>query len=233
MKNVQCFILSYEITKGMKSYGPLGLLKHSDNSKELILYQIECLNKIFIKPSINIVSGFGNEKLYKKLHKNIGRLYNDKFETANHGYAIKLILSNFDYNKYDGLFVMDHGVLLKGLGNAPLPSLKSSWVFNRKTKKHDTKNKYIGSVMDSDGLLDYIFYDIGPLAWCNSVYLCKKDIIKLKSSIDTFYDNMFLFEIINKSISSNTIKYHSFVMPNDSFIMISGIKDKNKIKETI
>ncbi len=233
MKNIQCFILSYEITKGMKSYGPLGLLKNNDHSKELILHQIECVNRVFSKPSITIVSGFGTEKLYKKLSKNIGKIYNDKFENANHGYAIKLILANFDSNKYDGLFIMDHGVVLKDVENLPCPPFKNSWILNRKTKKHDTKNKYIGSVMDAQDQLDYIFYDVGSLAWCNSVYLCKKDVEKLKASTNTFYDNMFLFEVINKSVSSNMIKYHNFVIPNDSFIMITGIKDKYKIKEKI
>ena len=40
MKPVACCILSYEITKGMKSFGPIGLLKSSQNAKELILHQI-------------------------------------------------------------------------------------------------------------------------------------------------------------------------------------------------
>lgn len=233
MKHISCFIFSYEITKGMKSYGPLGLLKNTQNSKELVLCQVDSLNKIFYKPNINIVSGFGSEKLYKKISKHIGKIYNDKFETSNHGYAIKLILSNFDSHKYEGLFLLDHGVLLKDIGSCAVPCFKNSWVLTRKTKKQDLKGKYMGSVLDSDGHLDYIFYDIGNLAWCNAVYLCKDDIIRLKNSIDIFYDNMFLFEIINKSIASNIVKYENFVISNDSFMMISGIKDKNKIKENI
>jgi hypothetical protein len=233
MINIECFILSYEITKGMKSYGPIGLLKATNSSKELILCQIECLNKIFHKPSINIISGFGNEKLYKKLSKNIGKIYNDKFETANHGYAMQLILSNFDETKYDGLFIMDHGVLLKDVEIAPASSFKSSWVLNRKIKKNDVKNKYIGSVIDSDGAVDYIFYDVGPFAWCNVVYLSKNDIVQFKKNINLFYENMFLFEIINKSVSSKIVKYKNIVIPNDSFITITGLKDKNKIKELI
>lgn len=233
MINIQCCILSYEITKGMKSYGPIGLLKSTNVSKELILYQIESLNKIFHKPSISIISGFGTEKLCKKLSKNIARIYNDKFETANHGYAIRLMLSNFDEKKYDGLFVMDHGILLKDIEIAPASVFKNSWVLNRKIKKNDIKNKYVGSVIDSEDMIDYIFYDVGSFAWCNTVYLCKNDIIKLKKDINLFYENMFLFEIINKSISSKIVKYKNIVIPNDSFITITGLKDKHKIKELI
>lgn len=231
MKNISCFILSYEITKGMKSYGPIGLLRYTQNSKELILCQIECLNQMFNRPNINVVSGFGSDRLCKKISKNITEIYNDKFDTANHGYALKLILSNFDHNKYDGLFIMDHGVLFKGVNRASVPAFKSSWVLNRKTKKQDSKSKYIGSVLDETGHLDYIFYDIGNLVWCNAVYLSKNDILRLKQSMNTIYDNMFLFEIINKSITSNVVKYDNFVISNDSFIMISGLKDKHKIEE--
>lgn len=233
MKNIACFICSYEITKGMKSYGPLGLLKNTKNSKELVLCQIDSLNHLFHKPNINIISGFGTEKLCKKISKNIGRIYNDRFETANHGYVLKLILSNFDENKHDGLFLLDHGVLFKDVNRMPESSFKNSWVMSRKIKKQDLKTKYIGSVTDSLGQIDYLFYDIASLAWCGAIYLSKKDVISLKKSIDLFYDNMFLFEVINKSITANIVKYDNFVISNDSFIMITGIKDRNKIKELI
>jgi hypothetical protein len=142
-------------------------------------------------------------------------------------------LSNFDENKYEGLFLTDHGVLLKGSQSYSPPSFKRSWVLNRKTKKNDIKNKYTGSIINDNGKLDYIFYDVGNLAWCNSVYLSKSDVAKIKQSLDIFYDNMFLFEIINKSISANIVKYDSFVVPSDEIIMITGIKDKHKIKETL
>ena len=59
MNKIACFILSYEITKGMKSFGPLGLLKANSSSKELILCQIDSLNKLFDNPEIYVVSGFG------------------------------------------------------------------------------------------------------------------------------------------------------------------------------
>jgi hypothetical protein len=89
----------------------------------------------------------------------------------------------------------------------------------------------MGSVTADSGKLDYIFYDIGTHIWCDSFYLCKKDVAKLKLYINSFYDNMFLFEIVNRSISNHQIQFSQVVMPPESISIITGMKDKHKIKE--
>jgi hypothetical protein len=228
MNKIACFILSYEITKGMKSFGPLGLLKANSSSKELILCQIDSLNKLFDNPDIYVVSGFGSDKMNKKIPGSIHKILNIAHETKNHGYAMRLLLSKIKDSQYSGCFVMNGSILLGNINkNRALPK-NSSWILSRKNKKSLTKTKFMGPIMNDKGKLDYIFYDVGEYNWCDTVYFCRDDLLKL--SVDAFYDNMFLFEVINKSIVHNSIEYDQVVVPNDSVIMITGIKDKHKIK---
>ena len=228
MNKIACFILSYEITKGMKSFGPLGLLKANSSSKELILCQIDSLNKLFDNPEIYVVSGFGSDKMNKKIPGSIHKILNIAHETKNHGYALRLLLSKIKDSQYAGCFVMNGSILLGNINkNRALPK-NSSWILSRKNKKSLTKTKFMGPIMNDKGKLDYIFYDVGEYNWCDTVYFCRDDLLKL--SVDAFYDNMFLFEVINKSIVHNSIEYDQVVVPSDSVIMITGIKDKHKIK---
>ena len=228
MNKIACFILSYEITKGMKSFGPLGLLKASPSSKELILCQIDSLNKLFDHPDIYVVSGFGSDKMYKKIPSSIHRILNTSHETKNHGYALRLLLSKIKDSQYCGCFIMNGSVLLGNINKNQTLCKNSSWILSRKNKKSVSKTKFMGPIMNYKGKLDYIFYDVGEHNWCDVVYFCREDLLKL--AVDAFYDNMFLFEIINKSIVHNNIQYDEVVVPNDSVIMITGIKDKHKIK---
>jgi hypothetical protein len=227
MNKIACFILSYEVTKGMKSFGPLGLLKANSSSKELILCQIDSLNKLFDNPDIYVVSGFGSDKIHKKIPGSIHRILNLAHETKNHGYALRLLLSKIKEYQYAGCFIMNGSILLGNINYRTLPQ-NSSWILSRKNKKSSAKTKFMGPIMNDKGKLDYIFYDIGEYNWCDTVYFCRDDLLKL--SVDALYDNMFLFEVINKSIVHNNIEYDQVVVPNDSVIMITGIKDKHKIK---
>ena len=227
MNKIACFILSYEITKGMKSFGPLGLLKANSSSKELILCQIDSLNKLFDNPDIYVVSGFGSDKMHKKIPGSIHRILNMAHETKNHGYALRLLLSKIKEYQYSGCFIMNGSILLGNINHKTLPK-NSSWILSRKNKKSSVKTKFMGPIMNDKGKLDYIFYDVGEYNWCDTVYFCRDDLLKL--SVDALYDNMFLFEVINKSIVNNNIEYDQVVVPNDSVIMITGIKDKHKIK---
>jgi hypothetical protein len=228
---IACFILSYEITKGMKSFGPIGLLKSSSSSKELILHQIDSMNKIFYHPDIFIVSGFGADKLDKKISGKIKTLINKEYETKNHGYVLKLILSSIDTNKYDGVFILNSGTLIKESIPKSSLALNNSWLLLQKNKKNYNRSKYIGSMLDSQGIIDYMFYDIGDYRWCDTLYLCKQDVETLKPVISSFYDNMFLFECINRSITKYKIKYSQVVISSESLTIITGTKDKHKIKE--
>ncbi|MEX0597212.1 MAG: hypothetical protein WD512_11990, partial [Candidatus Paceibacterota bacterium] len=94
MKKLACFILSYEITRGMKSVGPKGLLK-SKQSKELINCQIANIRDKSI--DTYVILGFGLDKIKKRIeYPNIHIIKNDLYESTNHGYAFELILNNFN-----------------------------------------------------------------------------------------------------------------------------------------
>jgi hypothetical protein len=216
----------------MKSFGPIGLLKPNASAKELILCQIDSLYRIFDNPDIFIISGFGSDKLDKKLPAKINTILNAEYENKNHGYALKLILSKIDISKYSGCFIINSGTLIKSSNakNGGFPDNRS-WVLSHKNKRNTSQKKYMGSVTSENGVIDYIFYDIGDHVWCDSFYLCRKDVIKLKLSINSFYDNMFLFEIINRSIANHQIQFSQVVVPPESISIITGMKDKHKIKE--
>lgn len=233
MNKVACFIFSYEITKGMKSFGPIGLLKANNHARELILHQIDHLNKIFRNPQITVVAGFGHEKLNKKIPKSVNLLINDEFATRNHGYALKLILSEYKLDNYDGIFIMNSGTIMKQLeaaGSTSKGLFNKSWIVSKNFKKPPNNAKFLGIINKQSGKVDYIFYDIGKNMWCESIYLCRNDIKKMAKSLNDYYDNMFLFEIINKSIVNHHIEYDEIVISQDSYVNITGIKDKSKIK---
>jgi len=228
MKPVACCILSYEITKGMKSFGPIGLLKSSQNAKELILHQINNIKNIFNKYDIYVMSGFLSDKLNKKLPNSIKKVFNPEYETKNHGYAFKLMLSSINIEDYSGLFIIHNDTLIKYKNNK-LP-LNQSWILNKKYRNNNNDTR-LGLIIHSSGFVDYIFYDIGETEWCNSVFISSKDLTTMKKNIDQYYDNMFLFEIINKSITTKDIFYKPINIAYNEAITITGIKDKNKIKE--
>ena len=48
------------------------MLKKNKNAKELIVHQIENLRKIFGTTDIYVVTGFGEDKLFKKIQKGRG-----------------------------------------------------------------------------------------------------------------------------------------------------------------
>jgi len=230
MSRIACFILSYEITKGMKSFGPIGLLKSGGFNRELILCQIHNLKTLFPKTDISIISGFGGDKLHKKIPSDIKTITNNEFDTKNQGYALKLILDSYDLDRYDGIFIINSGTLIRNFSPHKNLSTKKSWILSKPIRKSQQHIKFLGARTDNKGQVDYIFYDIGDYAWCDSVYICNHDIGLIKNNITSYYDNMFLFEAINKSIT-NDAKYEQIIVNNDSITNIIGMKDKHKIKD--
>ena len=64
---IACCIFSYNVTKGMKSIGPIGSLKKNNKTDTLILQQIKYVRDIFRNVDIYIVTGFGASKLLKDI----------------------------------------------------------------------------------------------------------------------------------------------------------------------
>lgn len=226
--------MSYEITKGMKSFGPIGLLKASDKKKELIICQLNTFKKIFHtlnkNISASIITGFGHDKISKKIPNDVHKIYNIDFSHKNQGHAFKLLLENIDHHSYDGIFISSQNILMKSY----LPSFNfdKSYIFINKLSKKNIED-YVGIVLNNDDLVDYMFYNIGDCAWSGMCYISKKDIEIIKNNQNCLYDNMFLFEVINTTISKHQIKYSIQNIENKTISHIHGVKDKQKIREYI
>jgi len=229
---IACCILSYNITKGMKSLGPIGLLKKNQKSKELILQQIEDLKQMFRNVDIYVVTGFGNERLQKIIEKkrNVYNIINKKYEDKNQSYAIKLFMNKIknNINKYHGVFFINSNIIIKQLMSK---RKTASWLVVSKKGNINEKDR-IGINLNSEtGHIRYLFYNIGEQTWCQSLYLKQDHLKYLIEMIEDCHDNMFLFEMINQMIDRYNIEiYANYLQKKQDYIYISGPKDKSKIK---
>lgn len=229
---IACCILSYNITKGMKSLGPIGLLKRNEKSKELILQQIEYLKTMFKNVDIYVVSGFGNEKLQKIIQKkrNVYNIINTRYKDKNQSYAVKLFLSKIraSIDNYYGVFFIDSNIIIKKLMSK---RKNNSWLVASKKNNASAKDQ-IGINLDTDtGHARYLFYNIGEHNWCQSLYLKQEHLKHLMELSSNCHDNMFLFEMINEMIDKYNLKINTnYLSSTRDYIYISGPKDKSKIK---
>lgn len=229
MKKIACYIFSYEITKGMKSIGPKGLLK-SKKSKELINCQISNIQDKNI--DICVISGFGNEKLKKKIeHKNVSIIDNDLYDSANQGYAIELILQTYNQEKYDGCIIVNNGILFNS-------NIKTDILLNRQDSKiyyttgNDKKNNFhIGCTINGK-YIQHLFFNLSSNFWNEILYIDSSTIELYKEIYKPSMRNMFLFELINQSIDKGA-KYSPIKLKSNHIIKINNNKDSHKIKEKI
>jgi len=226
-----CCILSYNITKGMKSYGPIGTLKKNKTSKELIVYQIEYLRKIFGSVDIFLVLGFGQDKIIKSLEKKkyVHFIHNSEYENKNDSYAIKLFLNYIKptIDNYCGIFFLDSNTLIK---NISLKKKNVSWILTKKYhKRNRIKADYLGINTIDAQLISSIFYNMGDYLWNKSFYLTKTDAQSIIYDIHGCYDNMFDFEIINFLIEKLGYKFYINEINTNDSIEIKGLRDKYKI----
>lgn len=226
---IACCIFSFNITKGMKSYGPIGALKKNNTSKELIVHQIEYIKKIFGSIDIYVVLGFGQEKILSsvKNKKNIYFIYNNSYDKKNYAYAFKLFLheAKEKLRDYDGVLFIDSNILVRHLS---YKNTSFSWIVAKKIKKNTID--YLGiRINEASDTADMIFYKLGKFAWCKSFYLTQKDIQTCTLHIHKYYDNMFMFEILNHSIDRLGINLKINETTHSGSTEINGIKDKTKI----
>jgi hypothetical protein len=232
MKKIVCCIFSYDITKGMKSFGSICMLKSSKNSKELFYYNIVNIRKKI--KNIFLILGFDKEKIlekakeYKLLSK-INFITNTKYTTKNQGYAFKLAIQKILYEdgkNIDGILFINNNNLIK---NLPVFNKKKSWILL--DKKNNKKRYQIGCFIE-DYAVRHMFYDLGNIFWAEVVYFCAEDLIAINKQINNiYYDNMFMFEIINTAIEKQNIVFETLELDKTSdIIKINGAKDKLKIK---
>lgn len=231
---ISCYILSYDITKGMKSIGPKGLLK-SKKAKELINCQIASIHDA--STDINVIVGFGAEKLKKKISQNtisnVNIINNELYESTNQGYALELILKHYNTKMYSGCIIMNDGILMGN--NVKEILLKSNLdvskiIYLSSDNKKNTFN--IGLSLNEDNCVQHMFFNLTNNLWTEIIYIDNQSFAQIQNIYNTHMRNMFLFEIINKSIDIG-INYQPIKIKNSQILKINGIKDSNKIKENI
>lgn len=237
MNKIACYILSYDITKGMKSVGPKGLLK-STRSTELINCQIQNIKDSNI--DINIIVGFGAEKLKKKIFQsndyNIKTINNNLYQSTNHGYALELILKDYHHDEYCGCIIINDGILFSNklkkilLNTQTINNPKIVYIQSESKNKKDTF--HIGCSMTETDNIQHMFFDLTNNLWTEIVYLDNHTLSQIQTMYSTKMRNMFLFEILNKSIDMG-IEYSAIKIKSCDILKINGAKDSNKIKETI
>jgi hypothetical protein len=214
----------------MKSVGPKGLLKSKKSkSKELINCQIANIRDKVI--DTYVILGFGLDKIKKRIeYPNVYIIKNDLYESANHGYAFELILNQYNTKKYDGCIIINNGILFNNdIKNNLLNSdLTIPKIYYTNSNKADFPIGF--TIIDSK--VQHMFFNLTDNAWNEIIYIDNSSMLKYKTIYNQSMRNMFLFELINKSIDAGTL-YHPVKTKNNSIIKISSIKDSNKIKETV
>lgn len=232
---IGCYILSYDITKGMKSVGPKGLLK-SKRAKELINCQIGSIQDE--DTDISIIVGFGADKLKKKVGQyhehNINIIHNDLYESTNQGYALELILEHYNTKNYAGCIIMNDGILIGN--NVKEVLLKKTDLQISKMVYLSSENKKnifnIGLSLSEQNYVQHMFFNLTNNLWTEIIYIDTDSLSKIQSVYNKNMRNMFLFEILNKSIDIG-VNYKPIKIKNSQILKINGIKDTNKIKENI
>ena len=230
MKKIACCIFSYEITKGMKSYGSIGLLKRTQSSKELICYVLDYLQINIKHKDIYVMLGFEAEKIKKKLKDYNFKGYfisNVEYQVYNTGYAFKLMLNNIidKLDSIDGVLFTNGNILLKKI---PKFVSNKSWILLDKIKNNDS---YLGCRLTDANNPEYLFYNIGHSAWTEVFYIASSDLKTILSKQNLYHNHMFGFEIINTAITEQNIIFDTlYVDKAKNIVKINGPKDKLKVK---
>lgn len=227
---INAVILMPEITKGMKSLGPKGLLPI--NKKNSILeYQIKILKSIHRRIKICVIIGFEYEKLIPILNKNnIDYIYNDQYKIFNHGYSLKLYFDYINNSNVKKLLVINNGILFNCIETFKKSILDNqSQIFSIKNNKSDF---HLGTL--SGKYPEYIFYDL-PESWTECVYFAESDIDNLKSLFNNnnTINNMYLFEILNKYISEYPESIKKTYVDKKHVLKINSIKDITRAKRFV
>jgi hypothetical protein len=229
MKKIACCVFSYEITKGMKSYGSIGLLKRTQNSKELICCTVDYLQNEIKHKDIYVILGFEEDKIKKKLKDYHFKGYcisNLQYEAYNTGHAFKLMLNHIadQLDHIDGILFTNGNILLKKM---PKFYHNKSWILVDKIKNKET---FLGCRL-KDNNPEYIFYNIGDVMWTEVFFIASKDLKEILKKQTLYHDHMFGFEIINTAMEKQHIVFETLHLDKTkNLVKINGLKDKLKVK---
>jgi hypothetical protein len=196
--------LCYEITKGMKSFGPKALIPMGKkrNSNPLIVKQIKEIQKIYenTEHKIHVVLGFEHERVTKALKdcKTINTIIYERYHETNSAGAIVEVLKRI--GKEDCLFI-ENGIIAKykpkHLDQSCIPAINSN----------DHEAFPIG-ITHSQDKAEYLFYDLEP-KWPEVAMMHKSDFDHIMRVSETNQvSQMFFFEYLNLLIESG-INFHT------------------------
>jgi choline kinase len=190
-------ILGDKFQKRMKSRGCEGLIKI--NNKPILELQYKNIKKVFPEAKVIYVSGFESKKLLSYTQKHIESYADlvviDNKEYDRYNYTYSLCLAK-DYLDSNCLICFGDSMMNKGLFNK-FSINNGSQVFI------DKKHKSALGCIINDNNIENIAYDLDNYI-TNIYYLSKRDSMAVKDmSSRTQNYNSFIFEIINKLISSD------------------------------
>jgi NDP-sugar pyrophosphorylase family protein len=217
---IDILLICPEITKGMKSIGSKCLLQLKKNMT-LVEYQIIQLQKI--KSSrITINIGFDSEKIISILqkYKKINYTINSNYNNTNHGTNLISYIKKYSPKN---LLVFSSGVLIKNdiIDKKFLTDKNKIFVLNK------TKQNFNLGCCNTENI-EYIFYDM-PEPWSEIVFLNTEAIELLLSYNEDYFNQMYLFEIINFLLKHN-IEFDKIYLNKTDLMKIENIKDLQTAK---
>jgi hypothetical protein len=227
MKNkYSVIILNALPDKKIKSLGNKGLIT-LDNAYYLIDYQIRFARVLFNNPEIIVVAGFDSKRLKKYIdnHKDYQSIkYIDHIidNTTNIGTSLRYGMGLVTHNN---CFIIN-----------------SSFVFSTKIKSVVSKhfndsgvlvtktNGHIGYTIDNEYLLN-CYYDL-PHNLLDGMFIHNKDLEIFKNICLNKIDNLYLFEIINRSIESK-IRFKPINITNKDVYTVDSIQNIEKMRNKL
>lgn len=207
--SLDVIILGSKPIKGMKSRGPLSNI-HINKSQSILENQIKNLYKKLNINQIIYVGGYGFEdiKVSQKI-KNITWIHNNQFNTKNNGYNLKLALQK---SNSENLFILFNKTLF------------SHQIFNffdftiSQIFMSNSSDYKIGAIISKNtDIISNLFYNLDNRC-CGLYYLTQQEALNIKNIVTSYdVDNLFLFEVLNKSIDLGSI-YKPKIIPNQKLV---------------
>ena len=217
---------SFQISKGIKSIGPKGLLPATSHTKKpLIIQQIENIKSIFGKKKhkIHIVVGYQKEKVLKVLDKHsltktLNIIKHKPYESYGEARPVSELICSFEKSN---TLIINEGVLFTNLS---IPKKTSIYTL--------PKNKYnfdIGAVI-TNNKVNYLCYDI-PNIWAEITFIQKNDLCNIqditKNKIQDKINPIFMFEYINYLIDAG-VTFQTKILRYNSIKHIKAVKGPQK-----
>lgn len=193
---MNCIILADGYPKGMKSKGPVGLLK-INNKYNLFQHQYALIRKKFKNSKIVYVYGHEGKRIEgllndKKKYKNVIKIYNQDYEKYNQTYSLNLASNFMDQNL---LIIGGNSVCNKEIFDCLQEPQKTKVFVNKKIKNE------IGCNINQDQIVTNICFSLENYLM-NIYYVSKENVLMLKEIVgDDTNKNCFTFEIFNKMIN--------------------------------